>query len=72
MAQWVKDLILSLLWYKSDPWPRNFCLRQVWPKKKKIKNSSFELQVYPTISFLYSIKTECLIGIKQNVRIGSI
>ena len=27
MAQWVKDLILSLPWLQFDPWPRN--------KKKK-------------------------------------
>ena len=24
VAQWVKDLALSLLWQGSDPWPRNF------------------------------------------------
>ena len=40
-AQWVKDLVLSLLWLKSllrhgfEPWPGNFCMPQAWPKKKK-------------------------------------
>ena len=39
MAQWVKDLALSLqqlrllLWHRFDPWPRNFDVPQVWPKK---------------------------------------
>ena len=39
MAQWVKDLALSLLWLRSllwwrlDPWP---CMPRAWPKKKKI------------------------------------
>ena len=39
MAQWVKDLALalqrlgSLLWYRLDPWPRNFHMQE--GKKKK-------------------------------------
>lgn len=51
MAQWAKDLALSLLWLESllgcefDPWsqePRNFCMPQVEQKKKKwIKNQNF-------------------------------
>ena len=28
---------LSLLWLAFDPWPGNFCMLQVWPKKKKKK-----------------------------------
>ena len=24
MAYWLKDLALSLLWRRFDPWPRNF------------------------------------------------
>ena len=31
----VKDLALSLLWLRLDPWPRNFCMPQVQPKNKK-------------------------------------
>ena len=41
MAQWVKDLALSLqplgslLLHELKPRPGNFCMLQVWPKKKK-------------------------------------
>ena len=41
MAQGVKDLVLSLLWYPSrlwlefDPWPWNFCMPQAWPPPQK-------------------------------------
>ena len=35
MVKQVKDLALSLLWHGFDPWPWNFCMPQVWPKKKK-------------------------------------
>ena len=44
MTQWVKDLALSLLWLVSllwlrfDPCLRNFCMPQVWQKKKQNKN----------------------------------
>ena len=39
MAQWVKDLALSLLWlwlqlwHRFDPRPGNFCMPWVWPQK---------------------------------------
>ena len=38
MAQWVKDLVLSLqqlvllLWHRFDPWPGNF--HMLWAKSK--------------------------------------
>ena len=41
MAQQVKDPALSLLWlrsllwYRFDAWPRNFCMLQAQPKKEK-------------------------------------
>ena len=35
MAQWVKDLVLSLLGHGFDSWPRNFCMSWMRPKKKK-------------------------------------
>ena len=41
MAQWVKYLVLSLQWLRSqlglrfNPWPRNFHMPQVQPIKKK-------------------------------------
>ena len=43
MAQYVKDLVLSLqqlgllLWCGFDPWPRSFHRPQVQPEKKKRK-----------------------------------
>ena len=47
MAQWVKDLVLSLqrlgwlLWLGLDTWPENFHVPQVWPPKMilEMKNS---------------------------------
>ena len=43
VAQWVKDLAVSVMWLGSvlwhgprfDPWPGNFCMLWVQPKKKK-------------------------------------
>ena len=43
MAQQVKDMVLSLLWFRSvlwcgfSPWPGNFHMLWVWQKKKKKK-----------------------------------
>ena len=43
MAQWVRDLVLSLLWLRLllwcefDPWPGNFHMLQIGPKIKKNK-----------------------------------
>ena len=33
----VRDLALSLLWLRFNPWPRNFCMPWALPKKKKKK-----------------------------------
>ena len=47
MAQWVKDLVLLQLWYRSQlqlrfsPWPGNFHMPQAWPFKKIKKKSYF-------------------------------
>ena len=35
VALWLKGPALSLLWSRFDPWPGNFCMQWVWPKKKK-------------------------------------
>ena len=41
MAQWIKDQTLSLLWlglqlwHWFSPWPGNFCMLGVQPKKNK-------------------------------------
>lgn len=35
MVQRVKDLMLSLLWHGFDPYPGNFCMLRMQPKKKR-------------------------------------
>lgn len=35
VAQWVKDLWLSLLWVGFNPWPGNFPMLQTWGEKKE-------------------------------------
>ena len=37
MAKKVKDPVLSLQWLRFNAWPRNFCMSQVQPKKRKKK-----------------------------------
>ena len=32
----VKDLALSPLWLRFNPWPGNFHMLQEWPKKKNV------------------------------------
>ena len=32
------SLLWLLLWHRFDPWPRNFCMPQVQPKRKKKKH----------------------------------
>ena len=34
MAQWAMDLVLSLLWGRFSPWPRNFRMLWAWPENK--------------------------------------
>jgi len=42
VAQWVKDPVLSLLWlgsrlwYRSEPWSKNFHMPWIWETKKII------------------------------------
>ena len=64
-AQWVKDPALLQLWYRSqlrlrlDPWPRNFYIPQIWPKKKnKNKNKKHsELNMgFLSLNFVPSVK----------------
>ena len=46
MAQWVKNLVLSLLclgsllWCGFDPWPGKFCMPKAWPRKTHKKRSN--------------------------------
>ena len=35
----MEDVALSLLWHGFDPWPGNFRMPWVWPKKKKEKKT---------------------------------
>ena len=44
MVQRVKDLALSLLWLGMNPWPGNFHMPRVWPKKKERKKNEFEFR----------------------------
>ena len=39
VAQLVKDLALSLLWHRFDPWPGNFPMLRAWPKRNKFRSS---------------------------------
>ena len=47
LAQWIKDPVLSLqwlrllLWYRFDPWPRNFCMPWVWSKKREKTSTKY-------------------------------
>ena len=46
VAQWVRDLVSLLwlgllLWRRLDPWPWNFCMLQVRPKKLKSHRHMF-------------------------------
>ena len=46
MAQGVKDLALSLLWRRFNPWPQNSCMPRMWPNKKSEHNvSSFGMNL---------------------------
>ena len=51
MAQWVRDLVLSLLWHRCDPWPGNPHALAVVKKKKneglvEIENSLGEFPLW--------------------------
>ena len=52
MAQWVKDLVLSLLWLGFDPWPGNFHMPQPVNNNNN-KNLKIELP-YHVIQQSYS------------------
>ena len=62
MDQWVKDLVLSLLWLGSllwhefNSWPRNFHIPWAWQKKKIFflkKNYFSNLQTWDIFPFIY-------------------
>ena len=47
MAQQVKDLVSSLLWYRFNPWPGNFHIPRV-RQKQKTKNKKTNKQTKKT------------------------
>ena len=57
MAQWVKDLVLSLLWRVFDSGSRNFQMLWAWAKnqnktKNSLKNKRFFWRQHPTDKLL--------------------
>ena len=46
MAQWVKDLVLTLLWCRFDPWSGYFCMLQAWKKIKIKKKKRCGVNIY--------------------------
>ena len=53
MAQWVKDLALSLLCCGFHPWSGNFCMLQKWQKKKKKKSIFHYVKFIPIFFFFF-------------------
>ena len=74
MAEWVKDLELLQLWHRSklwlgfDPWPRNFHVPWVQPKKKEKKKEKKVL--IRTIYFTSIRKAKIKDKTKQNKNTG--
>ena len=64
---WVKDPALlqlwhrSQLWFRFDPWPRNFHMPQLWQKKKKKKKKK---RLQPKMASLMS-REPCLVSFLQ-------
>ena len=46
MTQPVKDVVLSLLWHRFDPWPGNLHMVPLQPKKKKKKKAQRILESF--------------------------
>ena len=47
MAQWVRDLVLSLLWHRFDCRPGKFHVLQAWPKNKNKEHCIPQKGHYP-------------------------
>ena len=47
----------SLLWYRFNPWPRNFHVLQAWPKKKKKKKKKHPTKTQTLQFFIYNNHT---------------
>ena len=65
MAQWVKDLALSLqrpgllLWCGSDPWLGSFHMPWAWQKKKKKSEELYVVILKAYTSFLMKYGNVC-------------
>ena len=44
VAQQIKDLAVSLLWSRFDPWSGNFRMSQAWPKRTNEKEYRSDIQ----------------------------
>ena len=53
VAQQIKDLALSLLWYRFGPWPGNISAPWAQFKKKKRQKKKYSLQI-KAVSIIYS------------------
>lgn len=59
----IKDSVLSLLWYRFDPWPRNLML-QAGPKKQVTFNIRLYVHIleketnHPSITFVIGSKAK--------------
>ena len=57
VTQWVKDPALSLLWRGFDPWPGNFLMPWVWPKKKKNKYRYINIKTISSKHIRFNLQT---------------
>ena len=65
VAQLIKDLMLSLLWHRFCPWPGNFCMLCVQPKKEK--ESVIRIKILATV-YQKATKYLVLAGEKKQLR----
>ena len=47
VAQWVKDLVLSLLWHSFNPCLGSFCMLRAQPKRKNNKEKRVQMLLKP-------------------------
>ena len=55
----VKDLVLSLLWLRFDPWPGYFCMLQAQQKKKKKKKKIKENKIAYFMGLSWGLNNMC-------------
>ena len=76
MAQLVKDLALLQLWCRSklwcsfNPWPGNFNMPLMWPKKKKKNNENHKEVFFFCFLLFYGI-TVAYVNSLSSGRIGA-